>query len=75
MTESPDSTVEGPSKAAQIREFLEEYAFEPKAAHMVGLCNECNQEVWIDTALRPFGPAKSCEEHEPLCRLQFESNH
>lgn len=43
---------------------------EPEEDHALGRCEECEAQVWIDTALRPSGMATRCEEHEPLCHFQ-----
>lgn len=68
--ESTPSADEDQSKQEAYREFLEQRAFTPKSRFMVGVCKECDKEVWIDTDLRPFGMAEQCEEHEPLSHFQ-----
>jgi len=65
------------SKGEQLVEWIKEKGvFEPpEFDHAPGVCKECNEKVWIDMGLRPHGMAKSCEEHEPLCRFQEGSRH
>lgn len=63
------------SKASQLLAFAEENLGPPEADHLPGWCKECDTEVRIDTGLRPFGMAESCEEHLPLCQFQERSRH
>lgn len=59
----------------KLRQFIVEKYSEPEPDHVPGICEECDDEVWIDTNLRPAGMAETCEEHEPLCAFQPKSNH
>lgn len=63
------------SKGAQFAEAVDRYLGPPEEDHVLGRCQECEREVWIDTGLRPAGMAESCEEHRPLCAFQEGSRH
>lgn len=63
------------SKAEQFAALADGLLGPPEADHVPGWCSECDQQVRIDTGLRPFGMAESCEEHLPLCQFQEGSRH
>lgn len=63
------------SKDDDFRELVDRLLSQPESSHALGRCDECEETVQIDTALRPAGMAMSCEEHRPLCIFQTDNSH
>lgn len=57
------------SKKKEFQELMENLSKPSKEKFLPGRCEECQEEVWIDSSLREVGMAQKCEEHEPLCHF------
>lgn len=58
-------------KGKEFGDWIDRAFQPPEAGHVVGWCGECEEQVWIATDRRPFGMARTCEDHWPLS--EFDS--